>query len=408
MKCIIKYTVTWSIFLFSVTSGFGQIIDKDRYFGIGTAFKSFTITTPGLPVNVGRGINGSVNTGRSTITPFGREVNKVIKLYSQGQTERAIIISEVLLESAEIKGSTNRVEIAICLNLLARLHYQQKHSELAEMYFKQAVSVNEAAQGGDQLGLADSLERMGVFYYQRAFEDRKNEQAWMSKAAPSLTQALKIRQKELGTEHLDMAQLHVLLGNIYRYGEKRYDLAEPHYKQAFVIGEKSLQPDDLDMAIAAGRLAEVYRLMEKYDDAEPLFKKALKIREKKLGLEDPALEDALAGLTALYLRQDKLSEAEPYGIRALAIKTKQLGDGHIELAYHQFQLALIYHKQNQLQKAETLYGKALAIREKSQGHDHADLAPVLHNLAMIYQVFGRNDKAEEFRKRSETIKTARQ
>ncbi|MFK5922265.1 MAG: tetratricopeptide repeat protein [Verrucomicrobiota bacterium] len=404
MKYLPNYLIT-CLFLMSVAAPVsGQIIDKGRYFGIGSAFKTFTITTPGLPVNAGQGINGSVNTGRRVITPFGREVNKVIRLYSEGQTERAIIVAEVLLESAEIKGAANRTEIAASLNLLARLHYQQENNEKAEMYFKRVVNVNKTVQGGNPLEQADGLERLGVFYCGRAFDDKKNEAKWLESARSPLQQALKIKQEKMGANHLEVAQLHIFLGTIYQFRDKRYDLAVPHFKQAWLIKKEQLQQDDLQLAIAAGALADVYRMMDKGSEAEPLFKKVLQIREKKQGLEDPALGGALSGLTALYLQQDKLNEAEPYAVRALAIKTKHLDADNIELAYHQFQLALLYHKQGQYQKAEPLYVKALVIREKKQGDTHPDLAPILHNLSILYHAMGKDDKALSYRKRSDYIK----
>ena len=66
-----------------------------------------------------------------------------------------------------------------------------------------------------------------------------------------------------------------------------YPLAETALTEALRIREKLLAPDHIDVARSLGNLACLYRAQGRYAEAEPLSKRALAIREKALGPEHP-------------------------------------------------------------------------------------------------------------------------
>ena len=68
-----------------------------------------------------------------------------------------------------------------------------------------------------------------------------------------------------------------------------YPLAETALTEALRIREKQLAPDHVDVASSGRTLADLYREQGRYVDAEPLSKRALAIGEKALGLENPQI-----------------------------------------------------------------------------------------------------------------------
>ncbi|MEO0415279.1 MAG: tetratricopeptide repeat protein, partial [Verrucomicrobiota bacterium] len=79
----------------------------------------------------------------------------------------------------------------------------------------------------------------------------------LEEAVKSFTKALKLREEELGEEHLKMGETAVWLGSIYKT-QGKYEEAEPLYKRALAICEKQLGADHPDTATSLSNLALLY------------------------------------------------------------------------------------------------------------------------------------------------------
>jgi tetratricopeptide (TPR) repeat protein len=75
------------------------------------------------------------------------------------------------------------------------------------------------------------------------------------------------------------------------------------YKRTIAIREKSLGENHPDLADVLGNLADLYRTEERLSEAEPLFKRALAIQEKILGANNPELAPVLGNLGLVYETQ---------------------------------------------------------------------------------------------------------
>ena len=105
-------------------------------------------------------------------------------------------------------------------------------------------------------------------------------------------------------EHWDFAFLEAagLLNQVGGYLKQRarYDEAEPLYQWARAIREKALGPEHPDVAEILNNLAALYHAQGKYDEAELLYQRALAVREKGLGPEHPDVAGSMNNLAALY------------------------------------------------------------------------------------------------------------
>jgi len=260
-----------------------------------------------------------------------------------------------------------------------------------------ALAIREKELGSEHKDVARSLQSLGSLYIRTADN---------FKAEELLTRALAIREKTLGPEHEAVARTLGSLASLYR-DQGKYPEAEPLLKRSLDIKEKTLGPDHLDMAIGFSNLAVLYRRMGKYPEAERYFKRALAIREKKLEPDHPDLARTLNSLAILYVQQQKFAEAEPLFQRTLEIKEKTLGPDHPDVANSLNNLAILHIRQQKFDDVEALFQRTLKIREKAYGNDHPQVAASLGNLASFYMDQGKYEQAEPILKRSLAIKESR-
>jgi tetratricopeptide (TPR) repeat protein len=180
----------------------------------------------------------------------------------------------------------------------------------------------EATQNDRQLWVADSLRSLA--------KEHETQQNYVD-AEKNFQQALSIREKVLGAEHLLVAQILNNLAGLFE-AQARYVEAESLNLRALTIRENNLGPEHPDVAESLNNLALFYYNQALYDKAEPIFKRTLAIREKILGPDHPVVAKSLHNLADLLLAQKKYTEAELFNRRALAIFDKILGPNHSNVA----------------------------------------------------------------------------
>ena len=107
---------------------------------------------------------------------------------------------------------------------------------------------------------------------------------------------------------------------LYRAG--KYDRAVVVAKKAIEVAEKNVGTDHSDVARSLNDLAELYRTQGQYVQAEPLYKRSLAIWEKALGPDHPNVAVSLENLAVLYRatkreREDRELEQRAARIRAI-------------------------------------------------------------------------------------------
>ena len=218
-------------------------------------------------------------------------------------------------------------------------------------------------------------------------------------AEPLYQRALAILERQLGSQHPDVAFSINRLGILY-YQQGKYAKAEALYRRALRIYEQRLGPQDLKVATPLHNLADIYCNLGKYAEAEPLYQRSLRIREQQLGTEHPDVVHPLRGLAILYYEQGKYTKAESLYQRALQISEQHLGSEHPDVATTLYNLAILYYGQGKYTKAEEFYRRALQVWELHLGPEHPDVAYSLGALAILYHGQGKYAQAEEFYRRA--------
>jgi tetratricopeptide (TPR) repeat protein len=141
-----------------------------------------------------------------------------------------------------------------------------------------------------------------------------------NEAIVSAKKALKLAEKNWPNDSQHSNSLY-LLADLYD-SQGLYANAEPLFKQCLVIEEKNLGSNHPDVATTVNGLALLYDTQGKYAEAEPLYKRALAILEKAIGPDHPNVAASLNNLAALYRATDRKAEAEKLEKRAAAIEAK--------------------------------------------------------------------------------------
>lgn len=94
------------------------------------------------------------------------------------------------------------------------------------------------------------------------------------------------------------------------YAQEFYEEAESLFLQALAIREKKLGREHVGVATILDNLAETYQAQGRYAEAEPLYKRALGIREKDLRPVRPDVDRTVKKLAALYRAQGETEKTE--------------------------------------------------------------------------------------------------
>jgi len=315
-------------------------------------------------------------------------------LRQRGQYGEALPLLERALAIREQLGP-NHPDVAITLNTLAVLYYDQGQYTEAEPLYKRALMIKEQALGPDHPDVAYILNNLAI-----TLTD-------IGKYAASeslLQRALTIFEQKLGLNHPNVAAILNNLSSVYQ-AQGKYAEALSLLQRALAIKEEVLGPDHLDMSFSLNNLAEIYVAQGQYQEAEPLYLQALAIKEKALGPNHLDVALVLSNLAELYLAQERYQEAILLSQRALDIREQaskpDRPDPHLAISLNN--LALLYQAQGQYQEAVPLLQRTLTIREQTLGPDHPDVAYSLNNLALLYQYQKQYTEVERLYQQALTI-----
>lgn len=218
------------------------------------------------------------------------------------------------------------------------------------------------------------------------------------KARDVLEDALTIRRRELGDEHLDTAESlhhtaieHVIAGDVVR--------AQRYLRHSVQILEQSLGPEALELAEPLERLASIASRLNRFEEAEQLYDRAIEILEKSPG-QEAHLGITLANASRIYQQTDRPYQAVDFLRRARALHERHLPPDHPTLGQLYAVLGDTYSKIGLWEEAEPVLLRAQEIFEPRLVSDHPYFAAILSALGRIYLKRGDFDQAEQALRRT--------
>ena len=202
---------------------------------------------------------------------------------------------------------------------------------------------------GDPLVRATALAIIGRVYVELGLPN---------KGLPLLKDTLQIREKHLGSTHLDVVDSLLRLGEAHE-GLSEYDEAEKMYTRARTIAEQTKGEDSKEFAEATHFLADVVA-RDDPSEAEHLYQQALTIRLQVLGDNHPDVAETLHGLGSLCDNATDCdpAQAERYYRDALAIRKAAFPPGNAYIIETLNNLGVLLTV-SEPQTAEKLFTRAL-------------------------------------------------
>ncbi|CAF4259433.1 unnamed protein product, partial [Adineta steineri] len=197
------------------------------------------------------------------------------------------------------------------LDSLGRLLIRMEENEQARKCYKRMLKEAQSTLGNAELGLGWASLRCndcqeGLEHFQTALE---------------------IRQRLLGENHPDVAEVFSFLGETYRK-MRDYDEALVYLTRAKNIEEKTLPPNSLNLAATYDTIGKIHTILNQYDIALTYYEKVLKIRQAALPADHPQLAAINGNLGWLFECKGDYSKALNYHEKSFEIARKTLSATH--------------------------------------------------------------------------------
>jgi tetratricopeptide (TPR) repeat protein len=214
-----------------------------------------------------------------------------------------------------------------------------------------------------------------------------------SKEAEYFSKSLLIFVMVLGPEHPDMADIYILLSDIYlQNGDYKYatDLAEKSLK----IKNKKNDSNDPTLVPTLVTMGTNYSMQGDYPQALEYYEQALTIVEKTVGTENEICADIFNNLAIAHRRLEHYSEALEYYEKSRSIREKLLGFDHPRIADTSNNIAALNFKIGNFTSALENFKKAYSIFEKTLWINHPNLIKLRENIDnTLESINQKNNKA---------------
>ncbi len=297
----------------------------------------------------------------------------------------APLLEEALEERRRLHGDGS-LEVAATREHLARVRIAQgRFAEAVDLY-RAAVAAKRRRLGDRHLGLADTLNGMGIAVAQTT------EQGASETAEALHTEALAIARGAEGPDGHEAADSLHALGLLALYRDAPEE-AERHIREALRILRLHLGAEHPEVSIVEGTLGIVLLRQAKLRDAEQAFRRVVAAQARQLGEDHPDLAENLNNVGTSLLFQGNGAEAETFFRRALERYRQQYGDQHFSVALVLGNVASSLVQQGRLEEALPLAEQALALRRATLGEQSQRVAQSLVTLSEIHRSLGRYDQA---------------
>lgn len=193
---------------------------------------------------------------------------------------------------------------------------------------------------------------------------------------------------------------HALLAlGIIRQDETALDAADSLFHASLRIRLKERGNAHIDVAESKGAIGFLYETRGMFPEAESLYIETLQITEAlAAGEPTSALADSYQMLAGLYRLTDRYSDAETHLRQALAIQLEVYGDDHLEIAKTKRHLAAVLRDTGRYEESDSLYREVIEMRTRMLGPEHPEVGHTWNSYSTLLSKMGDKQGAIEANK----------
>jgi CHAT domain-containing protein len=259
-------------------------------------------------------------------------------------------------------------------NNIGDMFRRKNELERARFYLNKAIATGTKQLGENHLEVAQSFHNLGNVYVTE-FE--------LEKALENFNRALSARIRLLGDNHLEVAKSYNNIGVVYK---EKYD-----YENALIYFNKSLAlkyklqgENTIDIARTYNNIGDLYRLQGDFDMALEFAKKSAALKLKLLPANHAEIGSAYLNLGNVYLEQNNLEMALENYQKALENAERVYGENSLPVAATCGNIGLALQQQGDYGQAVANYQRALTILIKAYGENHLEVARNYYNTGELY------------------------
>jgi len=257
---------------------------------------------------------------------------------------------------------------------------------------ERALEIRRAVYGDHHLNVATSYMETGRI---------KRNLVKPVEAIHDFRKALHIRQSKLGTDHPDVAESMVFLGDMFRLYNIDKDSAEIHYRNALHILQNKYQSYHPALLHVLGSYSKLLSENGDHDYAQNLLRQSLNVRRTVFGEAHPKTTEGYLQLGNEFYRQGKYVRAIELFRSGLDRNIEILGEEHLALVGIMRDLAKSLIALKRFDEAENYLQRALQIQRET--FDNKSVALTIGGLAELKFQEGSLKEAEELYRQALSI-----
>jgi len=306
-----------------------------------------------------------------------------------GDVERAIEAYQSALSVRKAQPLYQPAAVAVTAETIGLIQFHRGQYQEAMESFSEALEVKKATNGGGNGEVANTtvshtLNNMANCLFSSG---RLDESMIMYR------EALDIKRKRLGEDHIDVANTHNNIGNVF-YSKGEYKKALAPFEEALRIKKIQLGNNDLNVAATLANIGDAKSKLNKMDDALKAYNEALSIQRsnKNSGAGSDGNNNSNSSNVSGGVQNDSHQQQQT-GIITIATLLSSIGRVH--------------QKKGNFPPAVAMFLEELQIREDFFGKDHTSIGATYTNLGRSYYKLGSIDDAITAYKESLRIKKKR-
>lgn len=210
-----------------------------------------------------------------------------------------------------------------------------------------------------------------------------------------LKEVLAIREKNVGTSHIDYILSLYNIGNVYEdMGD--FDSAIDYLRRALVKAQRKDDFPKNDYADILLSLGRCYDKKGNYKESIKNYVGAIEVIELNLDKESFYYMTALMSVSRVCEKCKFYERAIGYSEKALNVREKLIEKTHLDYITSINGLASLYSKIGNYEKSMEIHREALEVVKEMFGENHSFYADALNNIGIDYSDMGRFDEALKY------------